>query len=100
MIARRHGKWTIRFRFPADVAELYALPKLPRLASRLPEHATQDDLVREANRIGHKLDLLIRGEWSPNGESLAHWLGLPEPAKRKQSRRPPLFARIHQLQCM
>ncbi len=91
MIARRHGKWTIRFRLPTDVAELYTLPKLPRLASRLPEHATHDDLVREANRIGHKLDLLIRGEWSPNGESLAHWLGLPEPAKRKSSRRPRAF---------
>ena len=30
MIARRHGKWTIRFRLPADVAELYTLPKLRR----------------------------------------------------------------------
>ena len=36
MIARWHGKWTIHFRLPADVAEL---PKLPRPASRLPEYA-------------------------------------------------------------
>lgn len=91
MIVRRHGTWTIRFRLPADIAELYSLPKLPRLSSRLPDHATHDDLVREANRVGHKLDLLIRGEWSPHGESLAHWLGLPEPAKRRSSRRPRPF---------
>ena len=32
MIVRRHGTWTIRFRLPADIAELYSLPKLPRLA--------------------------------------------------------------------
>jgi len=57
--------------------EPHTLPKLPRLTSRLPKRATQDDLVREANRIGRKLDLLIRGEWSPNRAGLEGWLRDP-----------------------
>ena len=88
MIERRGGRWTIRFRLPEQVVVRYALPKVPRLRSRLPEDATRDDLVREANRVGAKLDMLIRGEAHPSdGQSLAGWLGLPEPAKRKKPRR-------------
>ncbi len=88
MITRRGNGWSVRFRLPEDLAAKHSLPSRPRLTCRLPPNAGQDRLVREANRIGAMLDVLIRGKDAPSdGQSFAAWLGLPEPVRKKKSRR-------------
>ncbi len=85
-IAQRGDAWCARFRLPAELAETHSLPCRPRLTCGLPPNVTHERLVREANRIGAMLDMLLRGKDAPaNGQSLAGWLGLPEPAKRRSS---------------
>ena len=87
VIARRGGGWCVRFRFPEHVARRYSLPRRPRLGCRLPDDASNDRLVREANRIGAMLDMLLREKSAPADEqSLAAWLGLPEPARKRPTR--------------
>lgn len=86
-ISRRGSGWSVRFRLPQTVADKHSLSHQCRLTCRLPDAAGHDRLVREANRIGALLDLFIRGEAGPaEGQSLAGWLGLPEP---KRTTRPP-----------
>jgi len=88
-IVRRGDGWSVRFRLPEHVARKYSLPRRPRLGCRLPDDAAADRLVREANRIGAMLDMLLREKDAPADEqSLAAWLGLPEPAPKRPTDRP------------
>ena len=84
-IVGRNGTWSVRFRLPRHVAEQYDLPSNPRLVTENlrgdlsnPKRRNQE-LRREANRIGARLDLLIAGHDAPlPGQTLAAWLGLVE----------------------
>ena len=75
-ITRRGPRWTVRFVLPENTCTRYALPREPRLISeRLKDEPTRQQLEREANRIGAKLDMLIEGEGGPGkDQSLAAWL--------------------------
>lgn len=91
LIVRRGDGWCVRFRLPEHIAKRYSLPRRPRLTARLPEDTSRDRLVREANRIGAMLDMLLRERDAPaDGQSLAAWLGLPEPVQRQPARRAGL----------
>lgn len=88
VIARRGEGWCVRFRLPEHVAKRYSLPRRPRLGCRLPDDASNDRLVREANRIGAMRDMLLREKDAPADEqSLAAWLGLPEPVLKRPTPR-------------
>ncbi len=84
-ITRRGPRWTVRFVLPEDVCTRCALPREPRLITeRLKDEPTRQQLEREANRIGAKLDMLIEGEGGPGkGQSLAAWLDLLDTRRRQ-----------------
>jgi len=87
-ITRRGPRWTVRFILPEDTCTRYALPREPRLISeRLKDEPTRQQLEREANRIGAKLDMLIEGEGGPGkDQSLAAWLDLLDTPRRQAVR--------------
>ncbi len=88
---KRGRGWCVRFRLPKQVAEQHSLPLQCRMSTILTESAPATRVESERRRIEALLDLLVRGQADLNGASLATYLGLPDPAKRKsrQTDNPP-----------
>ncbi len=86
-VVRRGRGWCVRFRLPTQVADQHSLPRQCRMSTALAESAPPTRVESERRRIEALLDLLVRGQANPHGESLAKYLGLPESSTRRRSRR-------------
>ena|GEM_PF-3969013 len=88
---KRGRSWCVRFRLPKQVAEQHSLPLQCRMATNLTDSAPAARVVAERRRVEALLDLLVRGQADMREASLATYLGLPGPVKRKsrQTDNPP-----------